>query len=313
MSVRTRRIHPQAQTMLERIAGSGEPLLETVTPAEARRFANARVANSGWTHEPLHAVGERVLPGPGGNLRIRIYRPNARQRPPLIVFFHGGGFMVGNLDTHDALCRVLAARTGSVLLAVDYRLAPENPFPAAPEDCVFAARWAFTHAEELGVDASRLAVVGESSGGNLSAVIAQAFAQGGPRLALQVLIYPSLDMAMDTPSYRDLAEGFFYTRSKAQYFIDHYLASAADVFDPRASPLRAASLAGVCPALIIAAALDPMVDEAAAYADRLREAGVAVDFYNYEGWPHGFLFWAHTDAAQLAMDCTVNALRKAFE
>lgn len=314
MNARAYEVHPQALAVMERIERSGEPALETQTPQDARRYANARVANNGWPIEPMAEVSDRVLDGPGGELRVRLYRPNDRAVLPLIVFFHGGGFMVGNLDTHDALCRVLAARAQAALLAVEYRLAPEHRFPAAPEDCLFATRWAFENAAALGIDASHVALAGESSGGNLSAVVAQAFARsGGPTLRLQVLIYPALDMRMQTDSYRRFAEGYFFTRAKSKYFIDHYLRSDADADDPRCSPVHAPSVAGVCPALIIAAGLDPLLDEAADYAARLRAADVPVDFHNYEGWPHGFMFWAHTEAAQRAVDTTVQALRYALK
>jgi acetyl esterase len=304
-------VDPEAARQLERIAASGEPPLESLTPIEARRVADARVANNGWERSPMHSITDTVMPGPGGDLRLRLYKPNSRGRLPLIVFFHGGGFMVGNLDTHDSLCRVLAARTDAALLAVEYRLAPEHRFPAAPEDCTAATRWAIEHAQDLGIDPRRVAVCGESSGGTLSAVVAQALC-GGNRLVLQAMIYPSLDMGMETPSYTDLATGFFFTRSKARFFFEHYLNSRHEIDDVRASPLRAESLVGICPALIIAAGLDPMVDEAAMYAERLRLEGVTVEFHSYAGWPHGFLFWGHTEAAQRAIDQTAMALRTAF-
>jgi acetyl esterase len=311
MTTRSLVMHPEAARQLARIAASGEPPLERLAPAEARRVADARVMDNGWERSPMHAVTELVMRGPGGPLALRLYKPNSNRPLPLIMFFHGGGFMVGNLDTHDSLCRVLAARTDAALLAVDYRLAPEHRFPAAPEDCLAATRWAIDHAEDLGVDPRRVAVVGESSGGTLSAVVAQALA-GNDQLVLQAMIYPSLDMGMDTPSYTDLAIGFFFTRSKARFFFDHYLNSRDEINDARASPLRAESVVGVCPALIIAAALDPMVDEAALYAERLRIEGVSVEFHSYAGWPHGFLFWAHTEAAERAIDRTAMALRTAF-
>ena len=313
MQARRHFVHPQAIAQMERIAASGEPPLETLEPAEARRAADARVINNGWEQVPMHSVRELQLPGPGGELTARFYKPTADANLPLILFFHGGGFMVGNLDTHDAVCRVLASKTGAAIFSVAYRLSPEHPFPAAPDDCIAAAAWAYEHAAELGVDRDRVAVVGESSGGSLSAVVAQFAARTGKvKLLLQVLIYPSLDMSEDYNSYKEFSEGYFFTKTKSQFFRKHYMTDPKDVDDIRASPIRAKSVAGVCPALIISAGLDPLRDQAAEYAKRLHEEGVEADYYDYEGWPHGFLFWAHTEAAQRAMQASVDALRKAF-
>jgi acetyl esterase len=307
------RVHEQALQQLRVIAESGEPPLEQLPPAEARRVANYRVARNGWGSMPLSSVEEIDIPGPGGALRTRFYRPDPSQELPLILFFHGGGFMVGNLDTHDSLCRILSARVNAAVLAVDYRLAPEHKFPAAQEDCLYTARWAMENSARLRIDVERTAAVGESSGGSLTAVVAQAAARtGAPRLALQVMIYPSLDMGMNFPSYERFGEGYFFTRKKAEYFVKNFLRSEKDAEDIRASPLRASTLGGVAPALIIAAGLDPMVDEAAEYASRLQADGVRVDYQCFEGWPHGFLFWAHTDAAQRAMNMAVDALRRAL-
>jgi acetyl esterase len=226
------------------------------------------------------------------------------------MFFHGGGLMVGNLDTHDALCRVIADGSGRNLLAVEYRLAPEHKFPAAPEDCLAATRWALTHCEAINADPNDFALIGESSGGTMSAVVAEHLArdEGGAKPRLQVLTYPSLDMATDSPSYERFAEGFFFTRVKAQYFFSHYLNSPADADDPRASPLRAPSFCGVCPTLIIAGGLDPLLSEAAEYARRLQFDGVPVEFHCFEGWPHGFLFWGGSEAFERAVSIATRAL-----
>ncbi len=228
------------------------------------------------------------------------------------MFFHGGGFMVGGLETHDSLCRTIAAGAGVTLVAVEYRLAPEHPFPAAPDDCLAATKWVLSNAQRLGVDASRYALVGESSGGNLAAVVAQALAEVAPP-ALQVMIYPSLDMSTDHPSYERFKEGYFFTRPKARYFIDHYLARPEDAADPRAAPLQAADVSGLCPALIITAGLDPLLSEAELYAERLRGAGVEVRYHVFEGWPHGFLFWSETPASQEALRLSIEALREALQ
>lgn len=307
-------VHPQAAAMMERIAASGEPPLETLPPAEARRLADARVGNSDLPTVELSEVREITVEGPGGPLALRLYRPQADERSPLIMFFHGGGFMVANLETHDALCRVLAAASGSALLAIDYRLAPEHKFPAAPHDCLFATRWALSHADELGIDSQRFALAGESSGGNLAAVVAQQLR--GDALAvqprLQVMVYPMLDGSTESRSYHDFAEGYFFTRAKARYFIEHYLSAPEDLDDPLLAPLRADSLAGLPPALILTAGLDPLLSEAEDYASRLRDAGVPVTYRCFEGWPHGFLFWGHTDASSEAIAMVGAALADAL-
>jgi acetyl esterase len=314
MTTPRQRMHPQAWAMLERIAESKEPPLETLPPAEARRLADARVTRNGIHAAEMQEVRNRVIEGPGGPLRLRLYRPHSTRILPLTMFFHGGGFMVANLDTHDALCRTLAERSGSAFLAVDYRLAPEHKFPAAPEDCIAATRWALTHGDELGVDASRIALVGESSGGNLAAVVAQALArEAAPALRLQALTYAAFDMSFDSPSYREFSQGYFFTKAKSEYFMRHYLRTPEDADDPRASPLRAASLQGVCPALIITAGLDPLLSEAEAYAKRLWDADISVEYRCFDRWPHGFLFWGETEAAKQSIDLISQALARALD
>lgn len=305
-------VDPEAARLLEALRASGEPPLETLPPLEARRIADERVAANKLQADAMHAVHNFDLDGPGGRLRVRLYRPSPQARLPLILFFHGGGFMVGNLQTHDSLCRRLAASTGAAVLATEYRLAPEHPFPAAPLDCLFAARWALSHTDELDVHPQRVALVGESSGGHLSAIVAQTLArEKGISPRLQVLIYPTLDIPRDTPSYRAYAEGFFFTRAKADYFFRHYIGTA-DLDDPLLSPLRVPNLRGVCPALILTAGLDPLLSEAESYAARLREAGVSVRYRCFEGWPHGFLFWADTTASKTALAEVTAALLVAF-
>ncbi len=294
-------VHPQARAMMDRIAASGEPPLETLPPQEARRLADARVGG-GLAPIEMHEVRDLAIEGPGGAIRLRLYRPVAG-RLPLAMFYHGGGFMVANLDTHDALCRRIAARSGTAILAVDYRLAPEHRFPAAPEDCLAATRWALAHAGELDVATERFVLVGESSGGNLTAVVAQQLRDAGDaQPALQVMIYPMLDAATDSTSYRRFAEGFFFTRAKSRYFIDHYLRGPEDAEDVRMSPLRAENLADLPDALIVTAGLDPLLSEAESYAEKLRAAGVSVTYRRCDGWPHGFLFWGGTEACEEALE-----------
>jgi acetyl esterase len=208
----------------------------------------------------------------------------------VLVYYHGGGWVIGDLDTHDVQCRQITAEAGIAVVAVDYRLAPEHKFPAAIDDAWAATRWVVAQAAELGIDASRLAVGGDSAGGNLAAVVAlMARDAGGPAIALQVLAYPVTDVGAESKSYGDFAEGYMLTRDGMRWFTNHYLKSPAEATDWRASPLRAASLAGVANALVITAGFDPLRDEGAAYAARLTDAGVQVDYINYGGMIHGFM------------------------
>jgi len=223
----------------------------------------------------------------------RLYRPRgvpASTPLPGLIFFHGGGWVIGDLETHDVLCRQLTAGAGISVVSVDYRLAPEHKFPAAADDAWAATRWVAAHAAELAIDARRLAVGGDSAGGNLAAVVALlARDHRAPSLALQVLIYPVTDVATAWPSYSQFAEGFMLTRDSMQWFIAQYLAPEADGGDWRVSPLRAPSLADVAPALVVTAGFDPLRDEGDAYAHKLREAGVRVDHISYGGMIHGFV------------------------
>jgi acetyl esterase len=238
---------------------------------------------------PIHSVSETSVPGPAGPVPLRIYRPNATARLPLIVFYHGGGFVLCDLDSHDALCRSLANATGFAVASVAYRLAPEARFPEPLEDCYAALVALVARAAEWGFDADRVAVCGDSAGGNLAAAVALlARDRGGPRLRHQGLIYPVTDAGCDTASMRELATGYMLSREIMQWFWNCYLARAADAADGRASPLRAKDLGGLPSATIVTAEFDPLRDEAEAYADRLRAAGVPVVGRRYLGMIHGF-------------------------
>jgi acetyl esterase len=306
-------MHPEAQRILDAIAASGEPPLDTLPVAEARRLADARVIRTNFAPDPVGDVWDEVIEGPGGGLRLRLYRPRRDVVLPVLLFFHGGGWTVGNLDTHDPHCRRLALRAECLVVSVEYRLAPEHRFPAAVDDCLAAARWVAAGIARHGGDPRRVAVAGDSSGGTLAAVVSQHEAAiPGLGIVLQALIYPGTDLRANSETYRTLGEGFFLTAAKMRWFIGNYLARAEDALDPRASPLLADSLAGQPPALIITAGLDPLLDEGRAYADRLREAGTAVEVVNYEGWPHGFFFWSDTEPARDAMARLVQALRAAL-
>ncbi len=231
----------------------------------------------------------------------------------MLLYLHGGGWTVGNLDTHDPQCRRFANRAGCIVISVDYRLAPEHRFPAAVDDMLAAADWLVARAAEFGADPRRVAVAGDSSGGTLAATLGQMLrGRDDIRLCLQVLIYPGTDLRMTSPSYTRLGQGFFLTKTKMKWFIGNYLRTPADADDPRASPLLADNFANLPPALLITAGLDPLLDEGVAYGDRLREAGVAVEHVNYAGWPHGFFFWADTAPAADANVRIEAALRAAL-
>jgi acetyl esterase len=284
--------------------------LDKLTVEQAReQFGRTRAPFLAPPQE-VGAVIDAAIPGPGGTLQIRAYRPlGSRHDEPLpaMVYFHGGGWVFGDLDSHDPLCRELCNLAGCAVIAVDYRRAPEHRFPAAVEDAIAAIRHVAQHAADLGIDGTRLAAGGDSAGGNLAAVAALSFReQGGPQLTLQVLIYPVTDFAMDAPSYARIANGFTLTRERMRYFRESYLRGPADIADWRASPLKAQDLSQLPPALIIAAGHDPLVDEGKAYADRLAAAGVRVTYICYDGVVHGFVSMAgaidagHTAIAEAA-------------
>jgi acetyl esterase len=286
-------LDPQAKAVIDLVIKSGRPPYHQLSPKDARQmFRDTRPAST----PPPPEIGEvRDLKSdtPVGPIPLRLYRPQGVPRTtalPVLVYFHGGGWVIGDLDTHDVLCRQVTAGAGISVIAVDYRLAPEHRFPAAIDDAWAATRWVAAHAGELGVDAGRLAVGGDSAGGNLAAVVAiLARDHGGPSIALQVLNYPVTDLAAESQSYVDFADGFMLTRDSMRWFAGHYLARKTDAEDWRASPLRARSLAGVAPALVVTAGFDPLRDEGDAYARKLRDAGVRVDSICYGGMVHGFL------------------------
>lgn len=248
-------------------------------------------------------IEDLVVPGPAGALPARLYRPAAGGAPcPLIVFFHGGGFVFGSLDSHyDGFCRALSGEAQAAVLSVDYRLAPEHPFPAATDDCLAATRWAAAQATALGADPARLFVAGGSAGGNLAAVTAlRARDEGGPHLAGQVLIYPVVDFhTPPTPSFREFAEGHHLTGADLVWFWAQYLARPEDAAHPYAAPLRAADLAGLAPAFLLTAECDPLRDEAERYAARLAQAGVKVALRREAGMIHGFLAFPTTRTADV--------------
>ena len=307
-------LDPQARALVELWATTAQPKTETLSPSEARRALEVRQALTGVGAEPVGGVEDRTIPGPGGPLRIRIYRPSAPPPRPLLVFFHGGGWVLGNLDTNDALCRALTNAARCLVVSVDYRLAPEHKFPAAVEDAYAAVCWAADAGASVGGDPSRLAVAGSSAGGNLAAVAALlARDRGGPRLAYQLLLYPITNYDFETASYRAYAEGFGLTRAEMQWFWRHYLNDEREGAHPYASPLRAEDLSGLPPACVITAGYDVLRDEGLAYAERLRAAGVPVASWHYPGMVHAFVGNANVlDAGKSAIAAIGQALRAAL-
>jgi acetyl esterase len=285
-------VDPQMQAVLDRAAASGLPPYHTVSAVEARRlYKETRGALSPPVPE-VAAVRELAAPGPAGPIPLRQYRgliTEADAPLPLLVYFHGGGWTIGDLDTHDIVCRTLANKARCAVISVDYRMGPEHKFPAAVDDCVAATRWLAQQAASLGVDPARIAVGGDSAGGNLATVVAITLRDaGGPTLVFQALAYPATDQRMDSASHTKFGEGYLLTRKNMLWFRDNYLAPA-DFDDWRASPIRAADLARLPPAHIITAGYDPLVDEGRAYSDRLVAAGVPVLYECFEGMAHGFV------------------------
>jgi acetyl esterase len=259
-------------------------------------------------------VQDREIPGPDGPLPVRVYAPAREGLLPALVYFHGGGWAICSLETHDNVCRALANRARCVVVSVDYRLAPEHPFPAAVEDCYAAACWAAERGAPLGIDAARVAVGGDSAGGNLAAVTSLlARERGGPRLAGQLLVYPITNDDFDTVSYKENAEGYFLTRRMMQWFFGHYLDDPAHRANPLVSPLRSERLDGLPPAHVVTADYDPLRDEGEAYAERLRQAGVATTVRRYPGVFHGFYsMFDQIDTGREAIEETARFLRGAF-
>ncbi len=306
-------LHPQVKAVLEQMAAMNLPELWSLTPEDARaQYERSRLMAPDL---PVSRVEELSIPGPAGAIPTRLYSPSSDPGQPVVVYFHGGGWVIGNIETHDYVCRLMANGAKCTVISVDYRLAPEHKFPAAVDDAYAATKWIAEHAAELKVDPKRIAVAGDSAGGNLAAVVAlMARDRGGPSIMQQTLVYPVIDYNFETGSYRDNAKGYFLTQYGMRWFWAHYLRSEADGAKPYASPLRAESLAGLPPALVISAEYDPLRDEDAAYAERLRAEGVDVTYTCYDGQVHGF-FQTQVlyDDARVAMRQVCETLQAAFE
>jgi acetyl esterase len=278
-----------ARLLLDMVAASGEPKLWDLTPPEARKKV-VELTRIVACKEAIGKIEDRTLPGPAGPLPFRIYTPFAVKDAPSggLVFFHGGAWILGDLDTHDCLCRILADESGCRVVSVDYRLAPEHQFPAAIEDACAATAWIAFHAAELAIDPTRLAVAGDSAGGTLAAVVCQNARRAGLKIALQVLLCPVTDFAANNQSRREFAEGYFLETPLMNWAATHYLPSDTNVNDPRLSPLRASDLSGLPPAVIHTAGFDILRDEGQAYANALERAGVEVQHICHEHMIHHF-------------------------
>jgi acetyl esterase len=286
-------LDPQIAGMLSFLEQLGAPSLAAGTAEQGRaqfRFSTVDLRDPA-TLASVRSTEDTTIPGSAGEIPVRIYRPDIDGAVPTMAFFHGGGFAIGDIETHDDQARLICRDVGIVVVSVDYRLAPEHKFPAGFEDCLAATHWVADHVDDLGGDASRILVGGDSAGANLAAAVALATRDTGPRLAAQFLIYPGVDFVDDEelyPSRLENAEGYFLTAEEMTWFRGHYLDPDTDLLDPRASPIRAASLAGAPPAVIATAEYDPLRDEGELYAKELANAGVTVRLQRYDGMIHGF-------------------------
>ena len=308
-------LDPDAEILLEMVRAANRPAFETIGAAEARLLFNAGRKVLAPDPMPVAETRDLAIPGPGGPIPARLYRATATGILPALVFFHGGGWVVGDIESHDTGCRHLANRAECAVVSVDYRLAPEHKFPAAVEDCLAATAWVAGNAASLGIDAGRLAVGGDSAGGNLAAVVSLlARDHGTPRIGHQLLIYPATDAAMRHDSMARFAEGYVLTRSTMRWFYEQYLRAPADAADWQASPLAAPDVGGLPSAFVLTAGYDPLCDEGDAYAARLAAAGVAVTHRRFAGQVHGFaLNGKIIRAAETALDEAAAALRAIWQ
>jgi acetyl esterase len=309
-------LHPQARDLLDQLEARQRPALQDVPLTQARELMDGWRALQGEP-DPVAEVIDTFVRGAAGRLPVRIYRPQAAgSRGPLLVYFHGGGWVTGGLELVDRPLRKLASAAGVVIANVSYRLAPETKFPGAVEDCYAAVADLHARADEWRVDADQVVVAGDSAGANLAAAVSlMSRDRGGPAIASQLLLYPVMAPAVGSPfaSYEENAEGYLLTKDTMLFFWDHYLSDAQDAVNPYAAPLRAENLSGLPPALVITAEYDPLRDEGEAYARRLREAGVEVNAIRYDGFIHGFFMMPGIlDAFQYAIDDIARDLSKRF-
>ncbi len=300
-------LNPVVDAMLQQMAEAGGPALHEMTPVEGR--AMYRMMNEGASKEDLASVSDESANG----VPVRVYRPTLNTKLPCLVYYHGGGWVIGDLETHDSPCRLLARQTGCVVVAVDYRLAPEHPFPVPLDDCFTATQWVVDNAARLDIDAENVAVGGDSAGGNLAACVCiKAREQNGPSIVHQVLVYPVTDAAMDTESYVENADGYMLTRDSMVWFWDNYIGTH-NKDNYLISPLKAEDLSDLPSATVLTAEFDPLRDEGESYGARLLAAGVATQVKRYDGLVHGFISTVDIlDPAKEAVELIASRLKQAF-
>ena len=310
-------LHPEAQALLQLIEQKGLPPLHTLGPVEAREVYRARRFFTQPEPPPVASVRDLEAPGPHAGIPLRLYRPQggtAAAPLPVLVYYHGGGWVIGDLDTHDTLCRELCNGSGCAVVAVDYRMGPEHRFPAAVDDALAATRWIRAQGAALQLDTDRLAVGGDSAGGNLAAVVALAARDAGDLpIRFQLLIYPATDQRRGAESHRTNGQGYLLTNDTITYFHDHYIAQPAQDLDWRCSPLLHANHAGLPPAFVLIAGYDPLRDEGLQYAQKLSEAGNRAALVNFERQIHGFITMGKViDEANVAVQLCAAQLRAAL-
>ena len=310
-------LHPQARALLRLIDEKGLPPTHTLSPVEARYWYRERRAVLQPAPPEVAATRELTTPGAGGDIPLRLYRPigsQAQQQLPVLVYFHGGGWVIGDLDTHDTLCRELANGSGCAVVAVDYRMGPENRFPAAVDDCIAATRWVRDNAASLQLDPGRMAVGGDSAGGNLAAVVSIAAREAGdPPIRFQLLIYPGTDMRRTAPSHQVNGQGYLLTSETIGYFHDHYIDDPRHDLDWRASPLLHPDLSRLPPAFVLTAGFDPLRDEGMQYAQALSDAGTRSTLVCFERQIHGFITMGKVlEEANVAVSLCASQLRAAL-
>ena len=310
-------LHPQVRALLNLIEKSGLPPTHKLTPAEARTFYRERRFFTQPKAPDVAMVRDLAADGPHGTIPLRLYRPlgpAAEAALPVLVYYHGGGFVIGDLDTHDVLCRELANGAGCAVVAVDYRMAPEFPFPHAVEDCLAATYWVQRNAQALGLDAARLAVGGDSAGGNLAAVVSHLARDADDLpIAFQLLIYPATDQRLGALSHQTNGEGYLLTRDTIAWFLDHYIPDKGCKLDPRTSPLLNPDLSHLPPAFVLTAGYDPLRDEGLHYAQALSEAGNRATHVCFERQIHGFITMGKVlDEANAAVAICAGELRLAL-
>ncbi|MEK9708336.1 MAG: alpha/beta hydrolase [Alphaproteobacteria bacterium] len=309
-------VHPQAQAVLDLLNAAPTPLKD-LPPPEARAAYDRFIVPRNFDPAEIGSVEDRMIPGPGGDMRIRIYTPEGADGPlPGFLFIHGGGFVIGSIESRDPQCRIICRDVGCVVISVDYRLAPEHPYPAAPDDCWAALLWTVENEAELGINASRIAVGGESAGGNLAAGLAlRARETGGPTLVAQILVYPVTDMffEQDLPSFALADEDYFLTREQMRWYWDCYLPGTTTTTDPLISPCMEQDLSNLPFTQIVTAEFDPLRDDGKRYGERLAAAGVDVEYACMPGMIHGYWHYGKLiDASAEALQMSVEALKRAF-